>query len=344
MYQTKTSRMAAEVAEIPAAVERLLEEGAHSIRVAANTARALSPAVIATVARGSSDQAASYFKYVAELMLGLPVASIGPSVASIFGAELRLKNAVCVAVSQSGASPDIVEMTRSARKSGALTLAVTNDRNSPLAQSSAATLDIHAGPELSVAATKTFVTSVVTLLMLIAEWKNDDALRAAIRRLPQQLALAAEIDWLDLRTALSGAASLYTLGRGPASAISGEAALKLKEISQIHAESYSSAEVLHGPVAIVGKGFPVLALAARDAAESAVCEIAEQISAKGAQVFVTSDKARLARRLPFVATGHPMTDPLVLIVSFYTMIERFARDVGIDPDQPRHLRKVTQTV
>lgn len=344
MNQIKTSRMAAEVAEIPEALERLLSEGADSIKAAADAARALSPAFIATVARGSSDQAASYFKYAAELMLGLPVASIGPSIASIYGAELRLKNAVCVAVSQSGASPDIVEMSRSARNSGALTLAVTNDRNSALAQTCTATLDIHAGPELSVAATKTFVTSVAALLALIAEWKDDDALRAALRRLPEQLARAAEIDWADLRVALNGAGSLYTLGRGPASAISGEAALKFKEISQIHAESYSSAEVLHGPVSIVGKGFPVLALAARDAAETVVAEIADQIAAKGAQVFITSDKASTAQHLPFVATGHPMTDPLTLIVSFYATIERFAREAGIDPDQPRHLRKVTQTV
>lgn len=344
MNQIMTSRMAAEVAEIPEALDRLLSEGADSIRAAADAARALSPAVITTVARGSSDQAASYFKYAAELMLGLPVASIGPSIASIYGAELRLKNAVCVAVSQSGASPDIVEMTRSARQGGALTLAVTNDRNSPLAQTCAVTLDIHAGPELSVAATKTFVTSVAALLSLIAEWKDDDALRAALRRLPEQLARAAAIDWADLRMALNGAGSLYTLGRGPASAISGEAALKFKEISQIHAESYSSAEVLHGPVSIVGKGFPVLALAARDAAETVVAEIADQIAAKGAQVFITSDKARTAQRLRFVETGHPMTDPLALIVSFYATIERFAREAGIDPDQPRHLRKVTQTV
>lgn len=337
------SQMAAEVAQIPGAVARLLTDEAGALRAAAEAAIRLDPVVIATVARGSSDHAATYLKYAAELNLGLPVASIGPSVASIYGAQLKLARALCISVSQSGQSPDIVEMARSARAGGALTIAVTNNAGSPLAEVSERTLNIHAGPELSVAATKTFVTSVVALLALVAEWKGDAELKTAIRSLPEALDKAASIDWPDLRAALKGANSLYTLGRGPAYAVAGEAALKFKEISQIHAESYSSAEVLHGPVSIVGAGFPVLAFAAKDAAEATVVDIADQIAAKGARVFVTSDKAQGARSLPAVRTGHPLTDPLALIVSFYAMVERFARESGIDPDKPRHLRKVTQT-
>ena len=163
------SQMAAEVAEIPDAVARLLGAEAGTIKAAARAAVALDPTVIATVARGSSDHAATYLKYAAELTLGLPVASIGPSVASIYGAQLKLTRALCISVSQSGQSPDIVEMARSARAGGALTIAVTNNAASPLAQVSERTLDIHAGPELSVAATKTFVTSAVALLALVAE-------------------------------------------------------------------------------------------------------------------------------------------------------------------------------
>ncbi len=341
---SRSSRMYMEIQEIPDAVERLLTTGAPAIRAAADAARVLDPGVIATVARGSSDQAASYFKYAAELTLGLPVASIGPSVASIYGAQLRMAKALCIGVSQSGASPDIVEMARSARAGGALTLAVTNDAASALARVSDRTIDICAGPELSVAATKTFVTSVVGLLALVADWRGDADLQAAIRRLPEAFGRAATLDWGALRASLKGAGSIYTLGRGPGYAISGEAALKFKEISRIHAESYSSAEVLHGPVSIVSEGFPVLALAARDAAEPAVVEIADAIAGKGAQVFVTSDRASAATALPFVATGHPLTNPLALIVSFYAMVEGLARDLGIDPDQPRHLRKVTKTV
>lgn len=344
MTDLQTSRMFSEIREIPEAVERLLLHGRAGILHAATAARSLDPAVIATVARGSSDQAATFFKYAAELTLGLPVASIGPSVASIYGVKLRLDGALCISVSQSGASPDIVEMARSARAGGALTVAVTNDPASKLAEVSTETIDIQAGPELSVAATKTFVTSVVALLALVAEWQEDAALRAAVHALPQALGRAVAHDWPDLRAALKGARSLYTLGRGPSYAISGEAALKFKEVSQIHAENYSSAEVLHGPVSIVSDGFPILAFAARDAAEDAVVDIAEKIAAKGAQVFVTSDRVRKATRLPFIATGHPLTDPIALIVSFYAMVERFAREAGIDPDTPRHLRKVTETI
>lgn len=338
-----TSQMSAEVNEIPLAVERLLKNGGPAIRSAAQAARELDAHVIATVARGSSDHAATYLKYAAELTLGLPVASIGPSVASIYGAKLRLGRAVCISVSQSGQSPDIVEMARSAGAGGALTVAVTNNAASRLGGVCQRTIDIQAGPELSVAATKTYVTSVVALLALVAEWQEDNGLRAAIAGLPEKLAAAAQIDWPELRAALKGAQSVFTLGRGPAYAVACEAALKFKEVSQLHAESYSSAEVLHGPVSIVGAGFPVLAFAARDAAEDAVVTIADELAAKGARVFVTSDRARAATTLPFVATGHPLTDPLALIVSFYAMIERFARDCGMDPDKPRHLRKVTET-
>lgn len=337
------SQMRAEIEEIPVAVERLLSDGGAAILAAALAARTCDPLFIATVARGSSDHAATYLKYVAELTLGLPVASLGPSVASIYGAKLKLGRGLCLSISQSGQSPDIVEMARSAGEGGALTLAVTNNAASPLARVSARTLDIHAGPELSVAATKTFVTSVVTVLALVAQWHGDAALLAAIRALPAQLARAAAIDWSELRAALQGTTSLFTLGRGPAYAVAGEAALKFKEVSQVHAECYSSAEVLHGPVSIVGAGFPVLAFAARDAAEVALCDIADQLEVKGARVFATSNTARVATRLDFVATGHPLTDPLALIVSFYSMVERFARDCGIDPDKPRHLRKVTET-
>jgi glutamine---fructose-6-phosphate transaminase (isomerizing) len=339
-----TSQMATEVREIPSVVARLIADGAPAIRAAADAARARDPALIATVARGSSDHACTYLKYVAELTLGLPVASIGPSVASVYGARLRMRNALCLTVSQSGQSPDIVAMAEAAGAGGALTVAITNHPDSPLGTASQHCLALHAGPEISVAATKTFVTSAVAGLFLIAEWAQDAALLAATRALPDHLERALTQDWGALRDAVTGADSLYTLGRGPAYAMANEAALKFKEVARIHAESYSSAEVLHGPVSIVGNGFPVLALAVGDAAEAGVAAVADQMAAKGAQVFVTSPLARAATPLPQVRTGHPLTDPLALIVSFYAMVEQVARARGIDPDRPRHLNKVTQTV
>jgi len=153
---------------------------------------------------------------------------------------------------------------------------------------------------------------------------------------------ATQVDWSSVGAAVAKASSLYTLGRGPGWAMSNEAATKFKEVCRIHAESYSSAEVLHGPVSIVEQGFPVLCFAAGDKAEASVVEVADQIAAKGALVFVTSNRVTRAGVINHVRTGHPLADPISLIVSFYGMVEAVAR--RINPDQPRHLRKVTETI
>ncbi len=340
----RPSLMHQEIREIPEAVQRLLDRSGDDMRAAAEAVRALDPAVIVTVARGSSDHACTYLKYAAELMLGLPVASVGPSVTSIYGAALKLPGALCIAVSQSGKSPDIVDLAGAARAGGALTVAVTNDARSPLAEAADRVLDIQAGPERSVAATKTFVTSAVAGLALLAAWTRDAALQRAIAALPERLARACDADWGALAGLMATESSLFTIARGPSFAISGEAALKFKETCQIHAENYSSAEVMHGPVSIVGQGFPVLAFAAADAAEATVCEVADAMAEKGAAVFATSGRVRKGTPLPVVRTDHWLTDPLALVVSFYAMVERIAVARGIDPDTPRHLRKVTETI
>ncbi|AXI45460.1 aminotransferase [Sulfitobacter sp. SK012] len=338
------TQMRREVLEIPAAVDRLLGNGGDDIRRAADAIRARAPNYMVSVARGSSDHVATYLKYASELLMGTPIASIGPSIASIYNRKLNLDGSVCLSVSQSGKSPDIVEMARMAREGGALSIAMTNNPSSPLAQVSDYTLDLHAGPELSVAATKTFVNSTVAGIWLLAEWGEDEALLKAISDLPGKLEKAVHTDWPEARAALGGRNSIFCLGRGPAYAISNEAALKFKETCQIHAESYSSAEVLHGPVSIVDGGFPVIALAAKDAAEEALAGVADQLAEKGATVFVTSDKAQQASSLQVTRTGHALTDPITLIASFYAMVERIAASRGINPDAPRHLKKVTETV
>ncbi len=342
MSQSST-RMRQEIAEIPAAVDRLLTHDQGAIAAAAERARAFDPRSLLSVARGSSDHACTYLKYASELILRRPMASVGPSVNSIYGVDLDAPEALCLSVSQSGQSPDIVRMTESLRAGGALTVAITNNGASRLAGAADITLPIHAGPELSVAATKTFVTSLVAGLWLIAEIKGDAELVAAIRALPGHLETATGCDWSEAAGAIDGS-SLFTLGRGPSWAISNEAALKFKETCLIHAESYSSAEVLHGPVSIVGQGFPVIAFAAADAAEDSVAQTADALAEKGAQVFALTDRAERATRLPHVRTDHWLTDPIAAIVSFYGMVESVAVRRGIDPDTPRHLNKVTETV
>ena len=338
------TQMRQEVLEIPSAVDRLLTNGATDIKRAAGALCERNPSFMISVARGSSDHVATYFKYASELLMGVPVASVGPSVASVYRHELNLAGSACISVSQSGKSPDIVEMARMAQASGSLSFAMTNDATSPLARVSDHTLNLHAGPELSVAATKTFVTSAVSAIWLLAEWSGDEDLKVAIKGLPRALESAVKEDWREVSAAFGNRSSLYCLGRGPMYAISNEAALKFKETCQLHAESYSSAEVLHGPVSIVDTGFPVIALAANDAAEEVLVQVADEIAEKGASVFVTSDKAKTATSLPVVRTGHPLTDPIALIASFYSMVETIAVSRGINPDAPRHLNKVTETV
>lgn len=335
--------MRREIEGIADAAAHLLDGSGEAIRKAGERLRERDPLVIVTVARGSSDHAATYLKYVIELTTGIPVASLGPSIASIYGARMKLPRAACLAVSQSGKSPDIVRMAQTAGEGGALTFAVTNTPASPLAAASDHVVDIAAGEEKSVAATKTFVNSAVAGLLLVAHWTRDTELLDALRTLPDHLRTAAQCDWSPLAAALEGRESVFILGRGPSSAIAHEAALKFKETSAFHAEAYSGAEVMHGPVSIVGDGFPILALAVRDAAEHNGAETADLLAGKGAAVFSTSRQVAKSVRLPAVATGHPILDPLSLVVSFYAFIEAFARHRGLDPDRPTHLRKVTET-
>ena len=288
---TETTHMRNEILEIPDAAARLLDASDGALAAAGRQLRELSPRYLTTVARGSSDHAASFMKYAVELTAGVPVASVGPSLASIYGARLRL-----------------------------------------------------AGAERSVAATKTFVNSAVAGMALMAHCTDDAALLAALADLPARFREAIDCDWMELAAALGGAGSLFILGRGPSLAIANEAALKFKETCAMHAEAYSAAEVMHGPLALVGPGFPILALAARDASEPSMAEAADALVGKGATVFATTALARAAHRLPFAPTGHPLTDPLPLIVSFYAFVEAFARHRGLNPDQPPNLRKVTETI
>ena len=336
--------MRREIEQIPAVIANMLDQSGPVLDGAATALRDLDPAVVATIARGSSDHACSYLKYAIELTLGLPVASIGPSIASIYGRDLELGRAASLSISQSGKSPDIVGMTQSAKRSGALSIAITNTPGSPLDEAADFTIDLHAGAELSVAATKTFVASIVAGLSLVARWSNDAALNSAIADLPNALAKAIDCDWSELVAALDGHQALYVLGRGPGFAIANEAALKFKETCNIQAESYSAAEVMHGPVAIVKPGYPVLGLAARDAAEASVADMTHKLATQGALAFLTSDRPGAARALPFINTGHPLTDPLALIVSFYAFVEALSRHRGLDPDVPPALKKVTETL
>ena len=338
------SQMRCEIDEIPDALRRLLKSSNGSVFTAALELRELDPRFITTIARGSSDHASAYLKYAIELVANIPVASIGPSIASIYGKSLRLEKSASISISQSGKSPDIIQMAKSTAKGGALAIALTNDDKAPLGQVCSHTIDICAGAELSVAATKTFVTSIVTGLLLLAHWKDDQHLLDALHKLPEQALKAIQCNWQPLNDRLKDESSLFILGRGPSMAIANEVALKFKETCQIHAEAYSSAEVLHGPVSIVNEGYPILALVARDASELSITGTADQLAEQGADIFATSKQSKKYCQLDFVETGHSLTDPLLLIVSFYSFIEKLACQRGLNPDIPPNLNKVTKTV
>jgi glucosamine--fructose-6-phosphate aminotransferase (isomerizing) len=337
------THMRREINEIPNATARLLDQSFSALLAAGEALSRKNPAFVATIARGSSDHASLFLKYAIELTAGKAVASLGPSLASIYNVQLALGDAAVFAVSQSGRSPDIVSMLESAGKAGGLTIALTNAPGSPLWDGAQMPVDIAAGPELAVAATKSYVNSAVAGLAILAEWTHDAKLAAAVRDLPAHFARALDLSWDAMTETINAADSLYVLGRGPALAIASEAALKFKETSDFHAEAYSSAEVMHGPVALVGADFPVLALAGRDAAEKSIVEAADAIASRGAKVFVTSALAKTANRLPFIETGHPLTDTLALIVPFYGFTEALSRKRGFNPDQPAALKKVTET-
>ena len=338
--------MAAEIAEAGAVVRRQLAANAALSAKLATHLRALKPAFVATVARGSSDHAALYLKHLVELRLGLACASIGPSIASLYHAPLKLKGAVAIAISQSGRSPDILAMQSAAKDQGALSIALVNDEASPLAREANAVLPLRAGPERSVAATKSMIAALVAGAALVAHWSDDPELLAALAKLPSVLdSSSAAPPATEAIATLAHASSLFVIGRGATHAVAAEAALKLKETSAIHAEAFSSAEVLHGPAGIIRPGFPVLAFAPADAARPGFFDALERLAAFGAAPLLVDIEPH--RRWPTLLAldgGHPFLTPIVALHAFYRVAEEAARRRGRDPDQPPHLKKVTETL
>jgi glutamine---fructose-6-phosphate transaminase (isomerizing) len=338
------SQMAFETGEAPAAVARLLDTNMSACLELGRRLERLQPPVIVTCARGSSDHAATYGKYLFETQLGIPVSSFAPSVSSVYHTQPKLKGALFVAISQSGRSPDLLKSTEAAQRSGAMIVALVNDANSPLANLADVCLDLQAGPETSVAATKSFIASLAGLLQITACWSQDRALAGTLAELPNQLAKAADLDWSEAVNTFSEASNMYTLGRGLGYGIAQEAALKFKETSVIHAEPFSSAELAHGPMALLRMGFPILMFSQNDGTRPGNIELAEALREKGADLFVAEEGETAPGRLPVVTDLHPAVAPLTMIQSFYRLADKIAAARGLNPDTPRHLKKVTETL
>lgn len=334
--------MAAELREAPQAVDRQ-RAALQPIAELVARCRRTPPQLVLTCARGSSAHAATFGKHLIERHLGIPVAAAAPNIATVYDQRLKLKDQLVLIISQSGHSYDLVEFAAMAQKSGALTAAIVNDPNSPLAAVCEIMLPMAAGPELSVAATKSFVASLAMLLRVTAAWANDNVLDAAIERLPDRLEAATDLDWSSALDVLAAADSLTTIGRGPTLAIAREAALKLKETCNLQAEPFSSAEFQHGPMALVSELYPILAFMPTDAAAASVKALAADLRCKGAALFSTEDDESIPGRLPVLRSDHADTDAVCLIQSFYALAIRLAARRGTDVDRPRHLQKVTRT-
>ncbi|AWK89501.1 SIS domain-containing protein [Azospirillum thermophilum] len=340
----KTPLMAQEAAEAPAVVARQMDRCGPAFAEIGDRLRRQPPRFVVTCARGSSDHASLYGKYLIETRLGRAVASIGPSVASVYSGHLDLQGALFVAVSQSGRSPDLLKLVEAAKAGGAVVLGFVNAEDSPLAALCDHCLPLCAGPERSVAATKSCIASLAAYLQLVAHWQQDPALTATLAALPETLEAAKGCDWRPALLPLAAAQSLYVLGRGIGFGAAAEMALKFKETCRLHAEAFSAAEVVHGPLALVGPGFPVLALTQADAAEPHTRAVLERMVGLGAAVAATEDGLAGAVRLPVPAGLAAEAAPLAHLQSFYGAVYELALARGLDPDTPPNLRKVTETV
>jgi glucosamine--fructose-6-phosphate aminotransferase (isomerizing) len=337
------SAMAREAGQAPASARVQIARCAAGFAELGERLRRRPPRFVVTCARGSSDHAASYGKYLIETELGRAVASVGPSIASVYRSPLELGDALFVTVSQSGRSPDLLRLTDAARARGALVVGFINDEHAPLAELCHVALPLCAGAETSVAATKSFLLSGLAFLQLAAHWSGAPALTEAVAQLPDALEAASRLDWWPALAPLASATSLYALGRGTGLGAALEIALKLKETCRLHAEAFSLAEVVHGPLALVDRGFPILAVGQDDDSAATTRSTVARLVELGAHVRSTLDVPG-TERLPTLPTAPPAIAPLCQVQSFYMAVPRLARARGLDPDVPANLRKVTETV
>jgi glucosamine--fructose-6-phosphate aminotransferase (isomerizing) len=338
------THLAREAAESPGVVRAQLAANQPVLRELGARLRARPPRAVVTLGRGSSDHAATYARYLIETRLGIMTASAAPSVSSIYEAAPAMRDVLCLAISQSGRSPDLIAAAEAAKAKGALVAALVNDAASPLAELAEVTAPLHAGLELSVAASKSYVAALAASAQLVGLWRGDAELIAALAALPDLLAEAWSLDWRAALAPLVGARSLYVVGRGVGLGVAQEAALKLKETCRLHAEAFSAAELRHGPMALVGPDFPVLGFAQGDETREGVEAALAAAAALGAPVIKAGGKdQRGVAALP-TAVGCPALEPIGHALSFYRLASELALARGEDPDRPPHLAKVTETL
>jgi glucosamine--fructose-6-phosphate aminotransferase (isomerizing) len=334
------SLMADEIAQIPSAAANLLTEGATELRALAEDIKGRNFTYVIICGRGSSGHAGVYLRYLVETVMGYGVSACAPSVITGYHAAPKMRGALFIVISQSGRSPDLIAATAAAREGGAFTVALVNDAGSPVAQAAHRVLPIHAGEELSVAATKTVVNSMLGGALLIAQVAGDEVLRGALNRIPQRLALSRALDWSDWGAGLQNANAAYIAGRGYGLGPIREIALKISETLRLPALAYSSAELQHGPRAALSKATPVLVLRQNDALAQGTDSLFDDLKAAQLPIYMCGGNGTM----PWIGDDHPACDPVIMMVPAYSMIEREAVRRGYDPDKPIGLKKVTETL
>lgn len=336
------SLMYAEAASAPRAVAAQLSGNRVAMAALGEALRKLMPRAVVTCARGSSDHAATFARYLIETRLGVLTSSAAPSVSSVYAARPELTGTVFIAISQSGRSPDLLAAAAAARAGGALVIALVN-QESPLSQLAHHAVPLCAGTERSVAASKSYIASLAAIASLVGHWSGDAALLAALDGAPELLEQAWHLDWMRAVPVLAPATNLFVVGRGLGLAVAQEAALKFKETCGLHAEAFSAAEVRHGPMALARAGFPALVFSQDDETREGIGEFAAEFVARGGTVLRAGGSGAASVLLPTL-TAHPAIEPMLLIQSFYRMVNALAITRGHDPDRPPHLRKVTETL
>jgi glutamine---fructose-6-phosphate transaminase (isomerizing) len=354
MPDSAATVMRGEIGEIPVAIEALLADGRERAQDAAAAVRRAGPRWLSIVARGTSDNAAVYARYLVETYLGIPSGLAAPSVTTIYGRSLAWGGGMVLAISQSGQSPDVVGVITDARRAGALTVAVTNEPASPLGDAAEVVLPCGAGVERAVPATKTYVAELAVVAQLVAALEPASDLAAALPRLPAALraAIEAGAGWLatDDGTPSAVVAELaasdrcLVVSRGYNYATALELALKLQETTGLFADAYSAADLQHGPLAMAGPGVPVLAIRADGPGGIATDEAIAAVTARGSQPWViVSGSGSGPRRLAVRQALPEALTPLLYIVPGYLLVDGVARARGVSPDLPQGLTKVTRT-
>jgi len=344
-----TTHLERELREQPAALERLLATQRPAAERVATLLRGADVDYVLIASRGSSSNAARYAQYVLGRAKRVPVAFATPSLYTLYEQPPRLDGALVLGISQSGRSPDVKEVLEEARRQGRPTVALTNDVESPLAHAADEVLALEAGEELAVAATKTYVNSLGAIALLFSTATADGKALAELERVPSQLALQIERSWddvsrLDLIRDVGGGT---VVARGVNYATAYEVALKMRELSGLLFEAYSAADLMHGPVAAIGPGWPVVAVAPRGPAFATMREALDALRGRGARLVVVSDDDEALRRadvaLPLWTHVPEWLSPLVAVVPGQLAAMRLAQLRGIDLDAPLGLSKVTLT-